>query len=66
MAAQPQSRPDSVLTAALDAAKFYGGLVSGGVPPAQAVQITGQYVQARTLAELSGECPPRREPWERE
>lgn len=49
---------------AVDVAKFYGGLVSNGVPANQACSIAGQYVQTRLLERMAAGLPPRREPWE--
>lgn len=61
MAAKDAATP--TLDLAIEAATFYGGLVSNGVPPTSAVSITSSYVQAALFARLSGDQKPRH-PWE--
>ena len=60
MAAEKTGTP---LDFAVEAATFYGGLVANGVPPSQATQMTGQFIQSTIFVRLAGGQKPRN-PWE--
>lgn len=57
---------DQTLDLSIDVARFYGGLVSNGVPMEAAIRIASAFVMAVVTHSEPDQSPPFLEPWEKE